>query len=227
MENSEAKQVRIFITSLNVCGLRTKFSNGSLEALIQDFDIVCLSETKVGFLDDYLIPYGYSYIFKERNKSSKVPHGGIHGLGVLVKSHISKHISIAANVTSESVLWLNISENAFGYPFLLGAAYIPPENSKYYDDSIFDDISNDFVFLKNKFIVPFCLVGDFNARTGGCSELTTVEESINSFMPGNIDHACEELLHRSDLSQTNVCLDRNNMDKVINNHGKQLIELCK
>ena len=95
---------------------------------------------------------------KEKNKSSKVPHVGIHGLGVLVKSQIGKQISIATNVTSESVLWLNISENAFGYPFFLGAVYIPPENSKYYDDSIFDDISNDFVFLKNKFNVPFCLV---------------------------------------------------------------------
>ena len=44
-------------------------------------------------------------------------------------------------------------------------------------------------------------------------------------MPGFIDQNCEELLHRSDLSHTTVCLDRNNKDKVINNHGKQLIEL--
>ena len=58
-----------------------------------------------------------------------IVYGGIHGIGVLISDKIFNFVSVLSNVKSETVLWLKISEKAFGYSFILGAVYVPPEHS--------------------------------------------------------------------------------------------------
>ena len=91
-------------------------------------------------------------------------------------------MSIIKQAKSETVFWLKISEKAFGFPFMLGAVYIPPENSKYFNESMFDDIASDLLMLKNVHHMPFFLLGDFNARTGVENEISVseIEDCANS-----------------------------------------------
>ena len=72
---------------------------------------------------------------KDKPSQSNFPFGGVHGLGVLLRKEIFNFVSIIKQTKSETVFWLKISEKAFGFPFIPGAVYIPPENSKYFNDS--------------------------------------------------------------------------------------------
>ena len=44
--------------------------------------------------------------------------------------------------------------------------YVPPENSNYYNSSIFDDMEDNFIDIKSKNAdFDICIAGDLNART--------------------------------------------------------------
>ena len=128
---------------------------------------------------------------------------------------------------SETVFWLKIGEKAFGFPFILGAVYIPPENSKYFNESMFDDIASDLLMLKNVHNMPFCLLGDFNARTGVENEISgysEIEDCANSHYVNDFDY---DYIDTEDFQTYNIRLRRCNSDAVINNHGKRFLELCR
>ena len=60
------------------------------------------------------------------------------------------------------VNWLLVKN----YNFILGAVYIPPSNSEYYNDDLFDDIIDDMSYITSIYDKPFVMIGDFNSRTG-------------------------------------------------------------
>ena len=132
---------------------------------------------------------------------------------------------VLKSVKSQTVLWLNINEKAFGFPFIMGAVYIPPEPSKYYDESMFDDIATDLIKLNNLYNLPFCLLGDFNARTGLESELEygdSVDCSNNYYLDNS-----ESTVPNQHFSHCDISLVRYNRDKEINNHGNKFLEICR
>ena len=215
----------VHMLCLNVCGLRKKLSDGILEQYITNFDIVCLVETKTDYLNENMLPRCFEYLSKEKSDKDKFPFGGIHGIGVLVRDRISDCISVLKNGKSETILWLHITKKAFGFSFILGVVYIPPENSKYYDISMFDDIATDLIMLKNVYNLPVCLLGDFNARTGAESELLEYEELIDCSNNHFIDKS-ESWVNQPFPSHV-ISLKRKNCDTVVNNHGHKFLEICK
>lgn len=72
-----------------------------------------------------------------------------------------------------------------GYEALWGIVYIPPENSIYSSASLFDDIENDTVNLRNDSNSPLYLVGDFNARTGNLCDF--IESNDRNMMLNDFD----------------------------------------
>ena len=89
--------------------------------------------------------------------------------------------------------------------------YIPPYNSHYFKDELFEELENDIALFSCHGSI--LLMGDFNSRTGKYTDSICQEGS--NVIPNE----------RSDLSLNPSKL--NSFDNEINNHGKRLLELCK
>ena len=88
--------------------------------------------------------------------------------------------------------------------------YSPPESSKYYSDELWDELKTDILYLTTD-NTPFLLIGDINARTGEMSEFTCSDNLNFNYSPA-----------RSVIESK-----RKNCDKVTNNKGLKLIDICK
>jgi hypothetical protein len=93
--------------------------------------------------------------------------------------------------------------------FLCGV-YIPPEKSAYFENEIFDELENDIIQFSSKGNIM--ILGDFNARTNTLVDF--ISKDGNNF----INDTRENCLQPK---------NRLNFDPQINNHGRQLINLCK
>ena len=126
------------IAGLNVCGLSGKLALGTLDDFINAYDILCLCETKCDDIDISKIP-NHSIYFADPPKSlpgATPPHGGVHGLCILVAKKIDSNCEVVVG-TSNYVLWLKYADRVLDIEFVLGAIYIPHEGSKYYCTVIF------------------------------------------------------------------------------------------
>ena len=187
---------------------------------MKDFDFICLSETKIQYIDSPLTDY--SMICKENNLQSSSRLGGHHGLCIIFKHWLRNYVEqLDVNVfKSESVLWVKVNKGAYGFDFIIGAIYMPHENSKYYDDDLFEDITYDLMRIKGTLKLPVCLIGDFNARTGLLKDY--IENDDSAFSSHGI--SSEE---NADISSTCTIPFRFNEDKIVNANGRKLIDLCQ
>ena len=208
--------------SLNVNGLRSKLKYGILDSYIMSFDIICLSETKLDCIDPNWF-VGYTAIPLEK-KSKNFPHGGVHGVCVLIKSVYCKYAVTISGMCSAHVQWIYVKKEAFGQGFVLGAAYFPHEGSKYSEDGMFDDLLLDLTELNGRYELPVVLLGDFNARTG------LVDDSIPSESAHVPDFSFQdsgvlESLHT--LSLLGIDLKRYSQDRTANRHGYKLLHCLR
>lgn len=145
---------------------------------------MCLSETKCDKLDHNI--EGFTPFFKPRPK--KKTHGGFHGLCILVKSAIAKHCSLVKNTKAEAILWLKISKKVVGLhvDMVLGASYVPCENSIHFIADIFDDIIEDIVEINAIYHgLPFTVIGDTNARTADLPDFIELDGSTHEKLDMN------------------------------------------
>ena len=92
--------------------------------------------------------------------------------------------------------------------------YVPsisPHDSPYFDPELFSNIETDIALFHRKGLIV--LARDFNARTGKENDFITDESG--TFIPG------EEIPPPPNLTK------RQNFDNIVNDHGKQLLDLCK
>ena len=106
-------------------------------------------------------------------------YGGVHGICIIIKNNLVKHVTIIEEKQSSHVLWMHINKKALGLSFIIGAVYIPHEASKYHDNEIFDELSEDIISLKSSYEVPICIMGDFNSRTSTLDDFITLDEHIS------------------------------------------------
>ena len=115
---------------INVGGIKTKLKGADFEQYIEQFDLVCLGETKLDRFDDIVIP-GYKCYMLNRTVC-KVKSGGI---ALLVKESLLAFVKPLES-SSECVFWFVIDEQLADKNLLLGIVYIPPESSPYSSVSI-------------------------------------------------------------------------------------------
>ena len=89
-------------------------------------------------------------------------------------------------------------------------AYNPPENSKYCNKDIYDELSTDLLQRSNS-NCPVILMGDLNSRIG---ELQDFEDTVEKHMTYTTGRKTFPKL-------------RKNQDKTLNNMGRKLVDLCK
>ena len=78
---TNTKQLKLL--ALNVCGLKSKLRSNDFEDFIQNYDLVCLSETKLTEFDEIIID---GYNLNVLNKcNTEGESEGIHGIALLTK----------------------------------------------------------------------------------------------------------------------------------------------
>ena len=211
------------IACLNVNGLHSKAKYGILELFIQDFDFICLSETKCHHIDKDLFP-GYTHFLKKKNDITH-PYGGIHGVCMLIKNDIEKQVTLIEDTVSDSLLCIRFHSRETKNGFIICALYIPHEGSPYCSSDIFEVIADDLMNLNVKYALPIILAGDFNSRTGLLSDFIDNDPLQNIDLNDFIDECL--FSSKRELEALGINTQRYNSDVITNNHGRNLIELCK
>ena len=213
--------IRLF--SINVGGLSTKYDLGILDLKVRNYDIICLTETKTQCIENFVFN-GFKAIAMPA-KSLNTKYCGFHGICIYVREEIFDDIEIVCDLSvSESIMWFIVNVKYVGYKFLAGVAYIPHEGSKYYSNDLFDNIIFDLAKFRSCYgeSMPILMLGDFNARTGLVSDFIEVDESDSDILGLKNDSMFAEV-----FDQFGIPINRENKDVIVNDNGKNLIEMCK
>ena len=171
-----------------------------LPAYVSQFDIACLSETKIVNIPTADFP-GFD-LFSMRQKSK------VHGLAMLVKTRLFPYIQKMDKTKSKCILWVALGASHDVIYLIVGAVYIPCVSSIHNDVSDYDTISEDMVALHAKYNCPFLLLGDCNSRTG----------KLDDFLSQNsVKHTFQSL---------GLETKRYNCDEKVDVNGRHLIDLC-
>ena len=95
------------------------------------------------------------------------------GIILLFKTKFQSRVNIEK--LTKNFLWCQIDKSVLGSPqdlFICGV-YIPPGNSPYFDDEIFNNLESDVAYFSTKDNIM--LLGDFNARTSKIEDYVSKE----------------------------------------------------
>ena len=205
-----------------MCGLKRRLNYPEFINYIEKHDFVCVTETNTDS-SDIVDLNGFTYFSKHRTQHYLRKSGGI---GVYVRTSIAKHVEVISN-DSEYALWLTIHKTLTEFPenMILGAIYLPPENSRFLNDDDLNSLENEISEMANnhKYIM---LAGDFNARTSSLSDFIPADNFINE-MYGIDEEEQAHLNKYTILEKFSSKLERNSKDKKTKSHGMFLIDLCR
>lgn len=186
-----------------------KLTNEEFINHINKHDIVILTESWMK--DDVQIP-GFNTFSNAAQKTYKKKTGRLSGGLVLgYKNYLRSGISFVKS--HNNYIWCKLNHTFFNLEqdVYLCALYIPPHDSPYFDPDLFSNIETDIALFHRKGLIV--LAGDFNARTGKENDFITDESG--KFIPGG------------DIPPPPNLTKRQNFDNIVNDHGKQLLDLCK
>ena len=168
---------------------------------------------RFSFLFLNIVLAGLEAFAKHRCELSRFKSGGIC---IFVKDELVNKVKII-DTPNKSCMWMKVKvyTNNQYENLLLGAVYIPPENSKYVSNDVFEVLEEYFRFSHDcKYV---CMIGDFNARTGTNSDFLT---NLNGTF-----HIISDDVHS--LDKLNIPYQRTSEDSSSNNFGNLLLKFCK
>ena len=185
----------------------SKLNLNTLEDYIHDnFDVLCLSETKLDELDEpNIVLEGYTPITTTADTLPE-SQGALPLLLIQTFPHLLRWKSLAKT---------NISNG-----------YIPPSDSPYTSGDEFNQIMSDIIDIDTKYNnCKICLVGDFNARTGNLPDF--IEADKHLLHATGLDEGDTDIfMDRNMFEHLNIVADRYTTDKVIDATGKKLLDFC-
>ena len=157
-------------------------------------------------------------------KLSESIHGRLcGGLAFLVKKELKKYIE-QIHLELDNFIAFRISRDLLGFEkdCVVIGVYLPPENSKYYQDT---DIYNGVTMLEDGLLdichrvgdIPVIVLGDLNARTASRNSCLS-RDPIDDICDVNSDNGLDE-----PVSEGNK---RYSKDSVVNPFGKYLLGVC-
>nr|WPH61295.1 reverse transcriptase [Somniosus microcephalus] len=206
------------ISCWNIQGLRSstfgmKSTDPEFLKAIKDIDIIVLTETWCQKDVPTHCPPMYHEIIVPSVKNTKTRKGRTSG-GILVwyKGELDKHISPVKQ--GKSHVWLKLDKNIgiAKKDVYLCAIYIPPIDSPYFEEELFDTLHMEISHFQAQGKVIIC--GDLNARTG--CEPDFIDPQGNNHVFG-----------QTPLDVTPAIANRNNLDREINKSGREVVQLCR
>lgn len=220
--NEQNPKDTLLIGSLNTCGLKGRIQYPEFVDLVRKYDILCISETKLDH-DDVISCEGYTF-FNQPRKQSYIRKSG--GIGFFVRDNLVKFVTIIDS-TSEYISWLKVSKkhHKLSENILIGAVYIPPQQSRFFNDDEYDLFEQEMTSAcgNDDYV---CILGDFNAQTGELTDFTSADSFFSEhfhFDQQTIDFFDQNCV----LEANNIKLNRTSKDKKKNNLGFRLIDICK
>ena len=187
--------------------------------VFQNNDVVLFTETWTNSFSEMNVDGFDNYILNRtlKHPNSKRDSGG---LVIFISNKLKDRVSLVKKV-SDCIIWLKFDASLFDLndDVFMGLCYNTPEGSSrevYDDKSIFDMILEDMVNF-DEVSVSGCKVfvrGDFNARTG----------IRNDFVENDSDFINDLLPDDYEVDQP---LPRFSEDRVCNEYGLGLLDLCK
>ena len=198
-------------------GLPSKLNNGVFNDYMINYDIFCISESKLRRgpeIENYKV-------FEIENITNDYALPAYHGLHVYIKDFLAINCKQVYNENAlcENVLWLNICNK-----FILGAIYVPGVTSRHWNSEIFDNLSIDIALLRGDYDLPIMLIGDMNSHTNELNDIGLLDPSYESLenthmnYPNIIDlFKCNNVsIHRKNLDNSKAC-----------KNGLSLVKMCK
>jgi len=200
-----------------VNGLARKLSDSDFYDIINDYDIVFLSETWLsnnshinldiqGFHSEHLL--GNNAINTRKGRYSG-------GLSLYYKQTLNNHIKIVEK-DQHGIMWVKLCKDLFDFQqdVYICNVYIPPNNSNVIDTINFDFIEQIEVGIeKYKLLGKIFISGDLNCRTSNVSDNMDIDIYIDNDV--------------NQQSSSVYITPRANRDHVIDTQGRRLIELCQ
>ena len=137
---------------------------------------------------------------------------------VYVRENLFQSSAVLPVKVTQNFIWIKVSKEAFQLErdIFICTLYIPPriQATCPKNDQLFEHLKeyiNEFSALGN-----IMLMGDFNARTGIADDFI------------ELDHICQadEAILPSDYLEDLLLPKRFNVDKIINEQGQHLLDLC-
>ena len=195
-----------------------KLKNSEVRRILDGYDIVCLIETHIDRIPDEDILPGYKVFHSFRSRKHHRARRISGGMAVAVRNNLFKGIT-RVHSSSDDTIWLKLDKKFFNMSkdIYLGAVYLVPEGSSYLNWTNVDPFSLlEFDISRYREMGQILLTGDFNSRTS----------DLKDYIESELDSSDSLPLPRNYKSDTFDTERINNMDKMVNNYGKQLIDLC-
>ncbi|MES9880523.1 MAG: reverse transcriptase family protein [Sedimenticola sp.] len=210
------------IGTLNVCGLKSRILYPEFIDLVNLYDILCVTETKLDAFDIISIP-NYTLFTKHRKQNYFRKSGGI---GIFVKDNISPFIQEIIS-DSEYVHWLSVNKDftSLEENIIIGTVYIPPSNSRFFNDDDFMNLEMEMVSMCSTYKYVF-VTGDTNGRTGEIADYTPADNFLSDLFDYDMDSIS---FFNADncLTELGISKDRKSLDKRKNQIGYRLLDICR
>ena len=211
------------LASLNVCGLKKRRQYPDFSEILNEYDLLFFSESKISETDIITFPGFCSF---EKQRKQFIRKSG--GISVYFKNEHSKYIK-KIDTDSEYVLWVEIDKKkllCIEENCILGAVYVPPESSNYFSEDEFTIFENEITRFcsTHKYVL---LAGDFNnTRTSTMRDYTQKDDFLADMF--DFDSETSEFFSQaSKLEQYGITLNRLSQDKHTNKNGYKLTDICK
>lgn len=220
--NTSSKlETTILFGCINVCGLKHRLNYPEFDETLTNFDILCVTETKLDHTDVISVP-GYNFLSQQRKQKFIRKSGGI---GIFYRNRFEGKFKII-DTESDYILWVKFEKTLFGTEEdpVLGVLYIPPAQSRFLNDDEYSNLETEITAMcgQSSYI---CLTGDMNARTSELCDFITADDTIADLM--NFDDDTLRFYNQSEeLEHLNVNKRRVSCDKKTNNNGYRLIDIC-
>ena len=187
------------------------------EHFCKQFDIFGISESWINVESTTDLP-GYKSIAVHDTKGNGEKGRRSGGIIVYVRENLFQNSAVLPVKVTQNFIWIKISREAFQLErdIFICTHYIPPRIKATCpkNDQLFKHLKeyiNEFSALGN-----IMLMGDFNARTG----------VANDFI--ELDHICraDEGILPSGTLEDRLLPKCFNIDKIINEQGQHLLDLC-
>ena len=208
--------------SLNVCGLKTRLEYPDFVTYFSSFDIICYQETKVDEFDILSLP-GFTAISQPRKQRQYRKSGG---LAIFIKDNISQFCT-QYKTESDYILWISIDKSVLDTDenVILGSIYIPPVQSRYYNEDEFAVLESEIISQcsNNKYVF---INGDLNGRSSRLPDFTLIDSFVSDLF--DFDDSTANFFDKTSLLENlNIPLERASKDHKTNTMGYWLIDTCK